>query len=143
MKPKGLAWTLLLAVFARPNLRSFPYENGQGVAFHVDDCSLFVGLEVFDPAQVTVCNRLTDVDQPFSVHLFQSLLWQMGEDKPLLDEFVLRISSAERGSFDTPWKNFSHVLGLWFFLNEFKINPYQRKYNHATYIIPIKYRHSG
>ena len=116
--PTDSVQALFLAVLVRPNLRSLSDENGQGVAVHVDDCPLFFGLEIFDLAQVAVCNRLTDVDQPFSGHLFQSLLWQMGEEKPLRDEFV------------------RHVLELKFF-KDFKINPYQRKYNHVTHGMPI------
>jgi len=45
-------------------LVTFPFDNG----------TLAVGLEIPDVAQVTVCNRLTNVDQPFNIHLIQSLL---------------------------------------------------------------------
>jgi hypothetical protein len=35
---------------------------------------LTIGLEISDLTQAAMCNRLTDVDQSFKIHLIQSLL---------------------------------------------------------------------
>jgi hypothetical protein len=38
------------------------------IAFHINNDPLFPGLEVSDQAQIAMCDCLTDVDQPFSIH---------------------------------------------------------------------------
>jgi hypothetical protein len=70
---------MLLTVLVIPNLGISSYEDSQGPAFHVNHCPLLVGLEIFDPAQVTVFNCLTDVDEPLGSHWPQSLLLLMRE----------------------------------------------------------------
>jgi hypothetical protein len=66
-----------LAVIAIPNLRVVSHANCECIAFHVDNGSFFPGFEIPDLAQIAVCDCLTDVDQPFCIHLIQSLLWQV------------------------------------------------------------------
>jgi hypothetical protein len=61
-------------VFASPDLRGLVYENSKSISLHIDHAPLFVGLEIPNLAQVAVRNCLTDVNQPFSIHLIQSLL---------------------------------------------------------------------
>jgi hypothetical protein len=74
-------------VFASPDLRSLAYENSKGISLHIDHAPLFVGLEIPNLAQVAVCNCLTDVNQPFSIHSIQSLLWWL-DFRTLLHEAV-------------------------------------------------------
>lgn len=68
---------MLFAILAIPNFGISFYEDSQGFPFYVNHCPLLVGLEIFDPAQVAVFNRLTDVDERFRSHVSQSLLLSM------------------------------------------------------------------